>query len=100
LLKFDKISGKSIFEIIFEEIEKIKIIDPAVGSGAFPMGILQEMSSMLWYLGKMSENRGRMSENGGGMSENGGEMVENRVSLYEIKKKIIQNNIFGVDIEP
>lgn len=31
-------------------LQKVKIIDPAVGSGAFPMGILHEVSTLRYYL--------------------------------------------------
>jgi len=64
---------------LWYELVKLKIIDPAVGSGAFPMWILQEMSSLLFYISKL---------------------LGKNCSLYEIKKKVIQKNIFWVDIEP
>ena len=53
---------------------EIKICDPAIGSGAFPMGLLNE----LWRCREALEP------------------TEHRVVL---KKEIIENNIYGVDIE-
>ncbi len=52
----------------------VKICDPAIGSGAFPMGLLNE----LW--------RCR-------------EALGTELSRLQLKKEIIENNIYGVDIE-
>ena len=63
-----------------EEIEQklidVKICDPAIGSGAFPMGLLRE----LFFC------RSAIEPN----------IVE---KAADIKRHIIQNNIYGVDIE-
>ena len=63
-----------------EEIDKklcnVKICDPAIGSGAFPMGLLRE----LFFC------RSAIEPN----------IMENAA---KIKRHIIQNNIYGVDIE-
>ena len=63
-----------------EDIDKklidVKICDPAIGSGAFPMGLLRE----LFFC------RSAIEPN----------IVENAAN---IKRHIIQNNIYGVDIE-
>lgn len=56
-------------------LEKIKICDPAIGSGAFPMGLLNELLHCREVLSGEHYDRA------------------------EIKKSIIQNNIYGVDIE-
>lgn len=59
-------------------LDDVKICDPAIGSGAFPMGLLQEIFSLkeliAYQLGK-----------------------ELKPSI--IKENIIQNSIYGVDIE-
>ena len=55
-------------------LREVKICDPAIGSGAFPMGLLNE----LW--------RCR-------------EALGTQMSRLELKKEIIENNIYGVDIE-
>ena len=63
-----------------EEVEQklidVKICDPAIGSGAFPMGLLRE----LFFC------RSAIEPN----------IVE---KAADIKRHIIQNNIYGVDIE-
>lgn len=55
-------------------LDEVKICDPAIGSGAFPMGILNEI-----FHAKMA--------------------LDMTLDRAEVKKGIIQNNIFGVDIE-
>ena len=61
---------------VVETLEKVKILDPACGSGAFPMGILNRMVYLLEKL----------------------DFLEKR-SLYELKLHLIQNCIYGVDIQ-
>ena len=61
---------------VVETLEKVKILDPACGSGAFPMGILNRMVYLLEKL----------------------DFLERR-SLYELKLHLIQNCIYGVDIQ-
>lgn len=56
-------------------LEEVKICDPAIGSGAFPMGLLNELLHCREVLSGEHYDRA------------------------EIKKNIIQNNIYGVDIE-
>ena len=59
---------------LIQVLRDVKICDPAIGSGAFPMGLLNE----LWRCREALEPS------------------ESRVAL---KKEIIENNIYGVDIE-
>ncbi len=60
--------------VLESTLREVKICDPAIGSGAFPMGLLNE----LW--------RCR-------------EALGTQMSRLELKKEIIENNIYGVDIE-
>jgi len=61
---------------IEQKLLDVKICDPAIGSGAFPMGLLRE----LFFC------RSAIEPN----------IIENAAN---IKRYIIQNNIYGVDIE-
>lgn len=61
-------------DILESVLREVKICDPAIGSGAFPMGLLNE----LW--------RCR-------------EALGTQMSRLQLKKEIIENNIYGVDIE-
>ncbi len=67
-------------EVLDTALRDVKICDPAIGSGAFPMGLLNE----LWRCREAIEN------------------VPDELDLAyraELKKEIIENNIYGVDIE-
>lgn len=59
---------------LLEKLHDVKVCDPAVGSGAFPMGMLNELYACRHYL-------------------------EEDCLPVEIKKQIIKENLYGVDIE-
>ena len=65
-------------EYVRRKIKDIKVCDPAIGSGAFPMGMLNELVSC---------------------SEALDMHIDRNSNRAEIKKHIIQNSIYGVDIE-
>ncbi len=67
-------------EVLDTALRDVKICDPAIGSGAFPMGLLNE----LWRCREAIENVPDES---------------NLAYRAELKKEIIENNIYGVDIE-
>lgn len=75
-----KFAEKQAFKII-DDLKQVKICDPAIGSGAFPMGLLQEIFNAQIFLMEMS-----------GFTK--------KVSDAEIKKHIIEESIYGVDIDP
>jgi Eco57I restriction-modification methylase/TaqI-like C-terminal specificity domain len=60
-------------------LEDVKICDPAIGSGAFPMGLLQEIFALK---GLIAFERGYTTW-----------------SPAKVKESIIENSIYGVDIE-
>ena len=65
-------------KLISEKIDNVKICDPAIGSGAFPMGLLQEIFSIKELIAYKTGNEWKPAET---------------------KLNIIQNSIYGVDIE-
>lgn len=66
----------NIVDNIDQRLKDVKICDPAIGSGAFPMGLLKELFLCRTAIEGISQHQ-----------------------AAEIKKHIIQNNIYGVDIE-
>lgn len=72
---------KSWLRHLNNALDKVKICDPAIGSGAFPMGLLQEIFTAKQTL--------FMLEYGN----------TNNFNASEVKLNIIQNSIYGVDIE-
>lgn len=65
---------------IIGALDNVKICDPAIGSGAFPMGLLQEIFNAQIYL---QELKG----------------FKKGITDAEIKKHIIEESIYGVDID-
>ena len=63
---------------VLSALKNIKICDPAVGSGAFPMGMLNELFACRILLEEDSADEEHRSR---------------------IKKEIVRENIYGVDIE-
>ena len=61
---------------IDQKLIDVKICDPAIGSGAFPMGLLRELYACRKSIEIFEED-----------------------NTADIKRHIIQNNIYGVDIE-
>ena len=62
-------------DAIITALDDLKVLDPACGSGAFPVGMLQLLVRVY-------------------------ERLEPRFDGYKAKLQIIEKNIYGVDIEP
>ena len=65
---------------IYTLLKSIKVCDPAIGSGAFPMGVLNVLFHARQLLYGFTQDKHTFSH-------------------AEVKREIIQENIFGVDIE-
>ena len=70
------ILSKELKESVDQKLKDVKICDPAIGSGAFPMGLLRELYACRKAIEDIDEE-----------------------TAVSIKTHIIQNNIYGVDIE-
>ncbi|MBE7684691.1 hypothetical protein F7647_01230 [Tenacibaculum piscium] len=97
--KFDK----NTTEKILKALSEVKILDPACGSGAFPMGALHKIINALqkldpnatWWKNKQIANvpnaiAQKMLK----------EKLDGENADYIRKLGIIQNSIYGVDIQP
>ena len=87
---------------IIAALEDAKILDPACGSGAFPMGILQKMVRVLEKLDPKNE-RWKQALIRRTPIEARKEMetiLAGNTADYSRKLGIIQNCIYGVDIQP
>ncbi|MEE0927221.1 MAG: Eco57I restriction-modification methylase domain-containing protein, partial [Bacteroidales bacterium] len=74
------IQSKNIAIRFTQLLKEVKVCDPAIGSGAFPMGILYVLYHAIHHLHSYAEPHGNFDST-------------------QTKRDIIQNNIFGVDIE-
>ena len=71
---------KNVASRFMQLLKDVKVCDPAIGSGAFPMGILYVLYHAIHHLQSHAEPHGNFNST-------------------QTKREIIQNNIFGVDIE-
>lgn len=69
---------KPLLAEIDQKLDTVKICDPAIGSGAFPMGLLQEIHTIKEVIAYETNKTWKPAE---------------------VKENIIQNSIYGVDIE-
>ncbi|WP_027402152.1 Eco57I restriction-modification methylase domain-containing protein [Aphanizomenon flos-aquae] len=76
-----KESYKSWFRHLNIALDKVKICDPAIGSGAFPMGLLQEI-----FTAKQTLHTFEFGNT-------------TNFNASDVKLNIIQNSIYGVDME-
>ncbi|WP_158275734.1 Eco57I restriction-modification methylase domain-containing protein [Bifidobacterium catulorum] len=71
-------NNRTMLPLAIKALDDVRVLDPACGSGAFPMGMLQLlMRCRTRLLGKRAV-----------------------ADAYQQKLNILQKNIFGVDIEP
>ena len=103
---------------IVRAIAGLKVLDPAVGSGAFPMGVLHKLTLALRRLDPdnsrwqalQQELHGRRAvaafhtddgqERGAELQEINDTFERYRTSDFGRKLYLIQNSIYGVDIQP
>ena len=70
---FDKTKSNEYLKIA-DKLKAVKILDPACGSGAFPMGLLNRMIDIL-------------------------ERISPNEDIYELKLSVIENCLYGSDIQ-
>ena len=106
-------------EDVVRAIAQLKALDPAVGSGAFPMGILHKLTLALRRLDPGNElwervQREEAASRSASAYRNVGDDEQRQEALVEIettfrryrdsdfgrKLYLIQNSIYGVDIQP
>ena len=68
--------NREIIDGVTDALKRVKILDPACGSGAFPMGCMLRMVEIIELL------------------------HNNSIDRYRLKLDIIENCVFGVDIQP
>lgn len=76
----EALQNKAVASAIYALLQEVKVCDPAIGSGAFPMGVLNVLyHARLMLYGFIKP--------------------QHEFSPADVKREIIQNNIYGVDIE-
>ena len=122
LLAYDQLGEKnksndhmiydSEIEPLIQAIDNLKILDPAVGSGAFPMGILNKLVLILKKLDPENERwKQQQIEQADKIPDTQSQNAArdaikevfseaNQYNNYGRKLYLIQNSIYGVDIQP
>jgi adenine-specific DNA-methyltransferase len=90
-------------EGVLDALDKVKILDPACGSGAFPMGVLQ----------KIVQGLQKLDPDAAWWKKRQVDRITNAIVKKQLKEKldtssceyarkigIIQNSLYGVDIQP
>ena len=97
-------------EALIDAIDTCKILDPACGSGAFPMGILHKL---VFILAKLDPNNDHWKEKQIAKAEQIPDVSAREIAVNAIEKDfetndldygrklyLIENCIYGVDIQP
>ncbi|MEM7333969.1 MAG: N-6 DNA methylase [Chloroflexota bacterium] len=77
-------------------VSKLRVLDPACGSGSFLIGAYQFLLD--WHLGEYLKDTGRWAKRGEPTIYQN-QRGEWRLTIGE-RKRILLNNIYGVDIDP
>lgn len=85
-------------DLIDKQLNSIKICDPAIGSGAFPVGLLHELVNAMLVL-KPHLNYDYLTEKLKGFGFTHRESISDSRYIYRLKRHIIQESIYGVDID-
>ena len=98
LAMFSDMEKKSIIDALYT----VTVLDPACGSGAFPIGMLQKIVYILQQIDPQANLWfDKATENVSILLKKEFEKKFNAGSLDYIRKlSVIQNSIFGVDIQP
>lgn len=85
-------------ELLDQKLSEVRICDPAIGSGAFPVGLLHELVvSMLVLKPHFTLDYNKKKLDSFGFAER--ESVNESRYVYRLKRHIIQESIYGVDID-
>lgn len=87
---------------LVDSIYDIKVLDPACGSGAFPIGVLQKL---VFVLNKLDHDHKRwkeriLTDTPAEMREDTRKLLERSTAEHNWKLGLIQHSIYGVDIQP
>lgn len=85
-------------DLIDKKLCNIKICDPAIGSGAFPVGLLHELVNAMLVL-KTHLSYDYLTKKLKALGFEHRESVNDSRYIYRLKRHIIQESIYGVDID-
>lgn len=82
----NKLPGEltDIVAVISKALNEVKVLDPACGSGAFLISVLQKLVALKREIWKLQNPNGQISDK----------------IIYRLKLATLQHSIFGIDIQP
>jgi hypothetical protein len=95
-------SDKKLSEAIVKGLDKFKMLDPACGSGAFPMGMLHRMVDILKLVDPHNELWIELKLNNVDSAQRADfkKVLTAHLDDYGRKLGIIRDSIYGIDIQP
>lgn len=104
LVYFDKLEEQNdtFCKAIVEALDKFKMLDPACGSGAFPMGMLHRMVDILKLVDKNNELwvALKLKNVDSAQRSEFKKVLTAHLDDYSRKLGIIRDSIYGIDIQP
>ncbi len=85
---------KEFWEDYQTVLRSLRVLDPACGSGAFLVAVF----NFLWVEWQMVLRELQAEQNQQKNSQEQGFTFENSMQMWQIRKEIIENNLFGVDL--
>lgn len=76
-------------KLIDDKLAEITVCDPAVGSGAFPVGMMSEIVKARNVLSVFFNDKGLSARN-----------AQAGRTTYDFKRRCIEHSLYGVDIDP
>jgi hypothetical protein len=95
--------GDTVFEqAVVEALDQYKILDPACGSGAFPMGMLHRMVDLLKLVDDKNEKwiELKLKNVDKAQRTEFKKVLTSHLDDYGRKLGIIRDSIYGIDIQP
>jgi len=98
----DDADFSSIADRVVDALDAVRVLDPACGSGAFPMGMLHRMVELLGRVDKDNERwkQRLLARLPAAMRADAARGMEGKSYNYLRKLGLIQKNLYGLDIQP
>ena len=98
----DEIDLTTIAGRVVDALEALRVLDPACGSGAFPMGMLHRMVEILRRVDPDNALwiQRLLARIPAGLREDAARGLEGKSYNYLRKLGLIQKNLYGLDIQP
>ena len=87
-------------KLIDQKLANIKVCDPAIGSGAFPVGMMHEIVKTRNLLTPFLSLRGSQATKQSHTGDRFTNARDDNRTIYNFKRECIEKSLYGVDIDP